>query len=277
MFVLYPLTVAVNATNRPATSLGPGLPSDHGLAYEDVVVRTEDGVRLSGWYVPSRNGAAVVMLHGAGSTRSAVLAHGVVLARHGYGVLMLDTRGHGRSEGRAMDFGWFGDPDIHAAVSFLARRPDVDAERIGVVGLSMGGEQAIAAAGSDPRIKVVVAEGVTGMQAADHGWLPRGVNGAIERGLEWVLFEAADLMTDASKPMPMRDAIAAEGPKSLLLIAGGATTSEADAGRWLRAVSPSRVDLWIVRGSGHTEALATDPAVGRRACTAGSTRRSENG
>ena len=70
-----------------------------------------------------------------------------------------------------------------------------------------------------------------------------GVNGAIERGLEWVLFEAADLMTDASKPMPMRDAIAAMGPKSLLLIAGGATTSEADAGRWLRAVSPSRRPL----------------------------------
>ena len=35
----------------------------------------------------------------------------------------------------------------------------------------MGGEQAIAATGSDPRIRAVVAEGVTRMQVADHGWL----------------------------------------------------------------------------------------------------------
>jgi uncharacterized protein len=45
-----------------------------------------------------------------------------VLARHGYGVLLFDARGHGRSEGRAMDFGWFGDLDVSAAVSFLVAR-----------------------------------------------------------------------------------------------------------------------------------------------------------
>lgn len=259
VFVLYPLTVAVNATNRPVTPLGPGRPSDHGLAYEDVVIRTVDDVHLSGWYVPSRNGAAVVVLHGAGSTRSAVLRHGTILARRGYGVLMPDTRGHGRSEGRAMDLGWYGDADIDAAVTFLAARPDVDPERIGLVGLSMGGEQAIAATGSDPRIKAVIAEGVTGMQAADHGWLPGGLNGAIERGLEWVQFEAVDLLTDASKPIPLRDAIRAAAPTPFLLIAGGATMDEADAGRWFRDAAPNSVDLWVVPGSGHTGALTTDP------------------
>ena len=124
----------------------------------------------------------------------------------------------------------------------------------------MGGERAISAAAPDPRVRVVIAEGVTGMQAADHGWLPGGFAGAIERGLEWVQYEASDLLTDASKPTPMRDAIAAMGSKPLLIIAGGATTSEADAGRWLRAVSPSSVDLWIVSGAGHTQAFATDPA-----------------
>ena len=71
----------------------------HGLAYEDVTFSTADGVALSGWYVPSRNGAAVVLLHGAGSTRSAVLPHTVVLADDGFGVLLYDARGHGRSQG----------------------------------------------------------------------------------------------------------------------------------------------------------------------------------
>jgi hypothetical protein len=124
----------------------------------------------------------------------------------------------------------------------------------------MGGEQAISAAAPDRRVRVVIAEGVTGMQAADHGWLPGGIPGAIERALEWVQFEAADLLTDASKPTPMRQAIVAMGSKPLFLIAGGATTSEVDAGRWLRAASPSTVDLWVVPGAGHTRGLATDPS-----------------
>lgn len=41
-----------------------------------------------------------------------------------------------------------------------------------MLGLSMGGEQAVVAAGSGRRIRAVVAGGVTGEQLADHGWLP---------------------------------------------------------------------------------------------------------
>jgi alpha-beta hydrolase superfamily lysophospholipase len=64
-----------------------------------VAFRTADGVQLSAWYIPPRNGAAVLLLPGAGSTRAAVLSQGAVLARHGYGALLLDGRGHGRSGG----------------------------------------------------------------------------------------------------------------------------------------------------------------------------------
>ena len=84
------------------------------------------------------------MLHGAGSTRSAVLGHAVVLARHGYSVLLFDARGHGRSAGRAMDFGWYGDEDVGGAVTFLAAQPGIST--IAAVGMSMGGEEAIGAA-----------------------------------------------------------------------------------------------------------------------------------
>jgi len=52
-----------------------------------------------------------------------------------------------------MDFGWWGGRDITAAVSYLTRQPDVQHGKIAVLGLSMGGEQAIAALGSDPRIR----------------------------------------------------------------------------------------------------------------------------
>ena len=103
VFVVAPLAIAVAATNVPRTAVGSTTPADLGLSYENVTFRTADGVDLAGWYVPSANGAAVVLLHGAGSTRAATLDHAAVLARNGYGVVLFDARGHGESGGRAMD------------------------------------------------------------------------------------------------------------------------------------------------------------------------------
>ena len=50
----------------------------------------------------------MLLLPGAGSTRTAVMGQAAVLARHGYGALLHDTGGHGLSAGHAMDFGWWG-------------------------------------------------------------------------------------------------------------------------------------------------------------------------
>ena len=75
-----------------------------GLTASAVSIPTTDGVRLAGWYVPSTNDAAVVLRTApvrpgpTSSTRPAVLADA------GFGVLMVDARGHGESGGRAMDF-----------------------------------------------------------------------------------------------------------------------------------------------------------------------------
>ena len=119
-----------------------------------------------------------------------MLDHAVVLARHGYGVLLYDARGMGRSGGRAMDFGWYGDRDVAAAVSFLASRPEVDPTKIGAVGLSMGGEEAVGAAALDQRIRAVVGEGVTNRTDADKGWLTEahGFRGWLQQRLEWALY-----------------------------------------------------------------------------------------
>ena len=258
-FVLLPLTVAVNATNRPPSPLGPATPARYGLGYQDVAFRTADGVRLSAWYNPTRNGAAVVLLPGAGSTRTSVLGQAAVLARHGYGTLLVDTRGHGRSGGHAMDFGWWGDRDLAAAVSFLDRQSGIRAGKIAVLGESMGGEQALAAAGSDARIRAVVAEGATGQQLADHGWLPGSAGGALQRGMEWVMYTTAGLISGAPRPMSIPDAIRADGGRPTLIIAGGAVADESAAARWFRAASPATVQVWVVPHAGHTQGLAAAP------------------
>ena len=71
-----------------------------GLAgARDVSFPASDGVRLAGWYVPGRNGAAVILLHGSHGTRSDTLAHLRMLHAAGYGVLAFDARGHGQSRG----------------------------------------------------------------------------------------------------------------------------------------------------------------------------------
>lgn len=259
--VVYPVGIALAATVVAPTNVGDRTPGDVGLAFDEVRVTTADGVELAGWYLPSRTRAAVVLRHGAGSTRSNVLDHAAVLARAGYGVLLLDARGHGASGGRAMDFGWYGEADIAAAVDYLAGRADVDERRIAVVGLSMGGEEAIGAAAADPRIAAVVAEGATNRVAADKAWLPEeyGLRGRLQVGLDRLTYGLADLLCPASPPMPLRDAVVAMQPRPLLLVAGGAVPDEVATARRLATVAPDRVAVWVAAGSGHVRALADHP------------------
>jgi uncharacterized protein len=260
--VVFALGVAVAATNVPRTAVGTETPGDRGLTYRDVTFTTTDGVRLSGWYLPSRNGAVVVALHGAGSTRSSVLAHAVVLAHHGYGVLLFDGRGHGRSGGRAMDFGWYGDVDVAAATDFVTAQAGVDPERIAVLGLSMGGEEAVGAAAGDARLRAVVADGATNRVAGDKAWLSarHGVRGWLQEQLDRLMYGTADLLSDASPPITLREAAARTSPRPVLLITAGAVPDEADAAAYIQAASPATVEVWTAPDAGHTRSLAVHPA-----------------
>lgn len=256
-----PLGIAVYATNPPRAALGSATPADRDLSYRDVSFDSTDGVTLTGWYIPSANRAALVLLPGSGSTRSSVLDHASVLARRGYGVVMFDPRGQGGSGGRAMEFGWYGVQDIPAAVTFLQRQPDIDPGRIGAVGLSMGGEQAIGALATDPRIRAVVAEGATNWVLADKAWLADtyGIRGRLQIAVEAVTYGLADLLTDADPPISLGDAVAAAAPRPVLLIAGGNAQDEVPSDTAIQARSPDTVQLWVVPDAGHIAGLAVDP------------------
>jgi dienelactone hydrolase len=251
---------AVAVTNVPRIGID-AFPDTVGLSYRTVVLTTDDDVTLAGWYVPSSNGAAVVLLHGAGSTRSNVLQHAAALAGDGFGVLMVDARGHGDSGGRAMDFGWYGDRDVAAATEFLAAQPDVDPGRIGAVGISMGGEEAIGAAGSNGLLRGVVAEGATARNAADESWLsdeygPRGwLQEQLELAQDWV----TGLLTEAPKPRSLRSAVAASDGTRYLLITAGRVGDERRAAEHLRAAAPVRVEIWTIDGADHAAGLQTAP------------------
>lgn len=257
---LWVVTPVVVATNVPRPDVG-ATPAAVGLEYDDVTLATHDGVRLAAWYIPSSGGAAVVLRHGAGSTRSDVLDEAAVLARRGFGVLLVDARGHGDSGGRAMDFGWSGDADIGAATRFLSERDDVDPDGIGVVGMSMGGEEAIGAAAADPRIRAVVAEGATGRTAADKAWLSEryGIRGLAQEQLEKLQYGLTDLLTSASPPAALRHAVARSSGTRFLLVTAGDRPDEAYAAAYIAGGDPSRAEIWTVPGAGHTGGLETRP------------------
>lgn len=256
----WPIAIAVAVTNVPRRPVGSETPADLGLEYEEVTMRTDDGVRLSGWYVPSENGAAIVVAHGASSTRSNVLAQAEVLARHGYGVLLFDARGTGRSGGRAMNFGWYGDLDVRAAVDHLAQRPDVDPDRIGALGESMGGEEVLGALAADPRLQAVVAEGASNRVAGDRTWLSDdyGVRGQVQELLDGPTYALTDLLTGADPPATLRHAVGT-ADRPALLVAAGDVPDEQRAARWIQSANPDLVQVWVVPGAGHTGGLQTAP------------------
>lgn len=260
--VVFPVAGGVYAANAPAGHLGKATPASYGLASTDVSFTTPDGVRLAGWYVPSHNGAAVVVVPGSGSTRAATLSQGSVLARHGYGVLFVDHRGHGTSGGTAMDFGWWGERDLSGAVSFLEGRPEVNADRIAILGESMGGEEAIGAIGSDRRVRAVIAEGVTGRTAADTARLGGGLTAEVARVQSWISDHTAGLLSRAPRPAPIRTSLRRAAPRSVLIISGH---DEIAAGRYFRAGSPHNVQLVEMPDTEHTSGLRTHPRAWERA------------
>ena len=137
-----------------------------------------------------------------------------------------------------------------AGVSFLARQPGVHPGKIAALGESMG---------ADPRIRAVVAEGVTGQQLADKGWLPQGIDGVLQRGMEWVQYTMAGLLSGAPRPMSIPAAIRGAEPRPVLIIAGTVKPDEPVAAHWFQAASPATVRMWVVPHAGHTQGLATAP------------------
>jgi uncharacterized protein len=151
-FLVFPLSLSYGFTHaaRPVTTGG-----DLGAPYRPVSFDASDGIELKGWFVPSKNGATVIVFPGKKGTQK----HARMLVRHGYGVLVFDRRGEGQSEGDPNALGWHFDRDLLGALAFLRGRRDVEASRIGGLGLSVGGEALLQAAAETKSLKAVVSDG----------------------------------------------------------------------------------------------------------------------
>ncbi len=90
------------------------------------------------------------------------------LAASGYATLAFDHRTFGESGGepRRHESPQGKLSDLRAAVSYLRARPEVDAERIGAVGICLGGGYALKFAAFDPRVKAFA--GIAGAYNTPH-------------------------------------------------------------------------------------------------------------
>jgi dienelactone hydrolase len=154
-------------------------PADKGWEYEDVYLETSDGVPISSWFIPTVDDGprpAVVIVHGwtwnrlgtpahdilariAGSSPVALLKPARALHNAGYHVMMIDMRNHGHSgSSPTVTFGHDDEAkDLLGALSYLRTRQDVDADRIGVLGYSMGANAVIFACARTQDVKAAVA------------------------------------------------------------------------------------------------------------------------
>jgi pimeloyl-ACP methyl ester carboxylesterase len=256
LLLVYYVVVAVGAalwiTSKPRTPV-----ASFAVPHEDVSFRSADGVRLAGWYVPSRNGAAIVLVHGGGGSRDGLRLHAAMLARHGYGVLLYDERGRGQSGGRSDAFGWDWPGDVDSAVTFLERQ---GIRHVGVLGLSTGAEVALTSAAEDHRIAAVVADGTEARTMDDFEH---------QTGMDkwsslpyWGVTTVAVHMIRHTKPAPPLDRVVREiAPRPLLLIESNDAAERALAPVWARADGRPGV-LWHVDAA-HTKGLASRPVAYR--------------
>ena len=273
--------------NAPRTGpgedgLGPALDE---LGGEVVRLRARDGLRLAARWLPAQGSdaawapdphEAILLLHGySGSIAPDLIEYGPFLRRTA-GVLGLDFRGHGGSDDGPSTFGLLETEDIAGALAWLGER---GITRVALVGTSMGGIAAIAAAavlgdgtlaaadgdptaprGVDIAPRPVVV-GVVADSTAPELEIAVGtrVRGPLGRFVAARLFDGATrvLGADPRATEPSR-VIGLLETVPLLLIHGEADTTVPIAeGRRLAALAGPASEHWIVPGAGHSGGHAT--------------------
>jgi fermentation-respiration switch protein FrsA (DUF1100 family) len=225
-----------------------------GAGFEEISFTTDDGLELEGWYVPSKNRAAVIAFPG----RKGPQQQARMLVRHGYGVLLFDRRGEGDSDGDPNALGWAGDRDLKAAVAFLQDRTDVDPDRIGGIGRSVGGELMLETAAETDALKAVVSEGA-GIRSVREAselkgtatWLAVPVWAGITAGTA--------VFSNHAPPPNLEDVVDRISPRAVFLIyaKGGQGGEELSQDFYESAGEPKEV--WEVPEGGHVGGLDARP------------------
>ena len=201
------------------------------LQYENLHLRTSDGIDLHGWHIPAMQPRGTVLfLHGNAGNISHRIDSVAMFHRLGYSTLIFDYRGYGRSEGKPSEDGTY--RDAEAAWRYLADQLHIPPCRIVLFGESMGGAVAAWLAARQKPAALVIASGFTSVPDLGqqlYPWLP-------VRWLARIRYDTREYLRSVSAPVliahsPEDDIVpfehgralyaAANPPRQFLEIAGG--------------------------------------------------------
>jgi hypothetical protein len=249
LMIAFPLGMGYVVSNR---SSNPHADTDLGAPHVNITFDTADGLTLTGSYIPSRNGAAVIVFPGRRSQ------HTRMLADAGYGVLVFEPRGQASSQGDPNLLGWSGEADLDAAIAWLRTRPDVDPDRIGGLGLSVGGELMIQTAAHNPDLRAVVADGAGSRQVADDIHMPAPDN-IIGLPVSALATLSTAVFSDSLPPPPLTELIDDIAPRPILLI----WTSRGIGGEFNNPLYHDHArepkTIWEIPEASHTHGIEARP------------------
>jgi pimeloyl-ACP methyl ester carboxylesterase len=257
----YAIADEFTRAERHAVDRAPNIPA--ATSYEDVSLRTVDGLRLSGWFFPTPGDRAAIVVHGRHSNRlEGGKAEPIAdaLLRSGFSVLLFDLRGHGNSDGERFSLGLFERWDVAAAIDYVVGRGFLE-NRIALIGVSMGAGTVIQELLIHPNVGAVVADSpyadvpvLVGedLELIAHvpSWLTPGT----------LLMSKIAFGLDADQIRPI-DVVRAHPERAFLFI--HCDTDELIAqhhAHELRAASANRqTELWIATGCQHAWAFNVHP------------------
>ena len=262
-FALHPQRRSLVETPRAEQSLI----EEFHVPVQNVSISAADGATLRGWFIaPAQPGdSAVILLHGVADNREGVIGYAALFLRHGYSVLLPDSRAHGDSGGAIATYGILERNDVERWAAWL--RPHASRCEY-LFGESMGAAIAIESEAVAPGLCAVAAEASFAnfdaiandriSQRTGLGlWFPESVGVFIrESGLAYARLRYHVWLDDADP-----EAAISQSRVPTLLICGTADDNIPmrhslelyDAGR-------SHSSLWIVPGAQHTGADVTDPS-----------------
>lgn len=228
-------------------------PAALSLPSVEVTFPNRTGRQLRGWFLPNdRSDAGVVLVNGNTGNMSYHLLYAAILWRAGFNVLLFDYQGFGRSQGRASLLSLA--DDGRAALGFLRAQPEVDPQRVGLFGISLGSVVALAVAAQCPgQVAAVAAEAPYDPRRQLARMLVRR-----RKYKPWVARLAARLISGFAVPphfRPLENVERLTGIPVFFLhgVDDRLLPAETSLRLFLRAPGPKR--LWLPERTGHSPEL----------------------
>ena len=234
-------------------------PAKYGFDFEEIIIPTKNDKNLYGWWVPSDNPnnekkPTIILVHGWSRNVDRTMAFIKKLHPAGYNLLAFDSRCHGKSDDDKFSSMVKFMEDIRATIDFSENLPNVDTDKIGVLGLSIGGAGSIYAASLDKRIKSVVTVGAFShpSRVMEIEFKKRKIP---QFPFVWLIFKYMEYRIGAKFDdiAPVNNIAKTNAGVFLIHGIDDTTAPISHADELYQAGDPDKVKLWKVEGKGHSD------------------------